>query len=81
VDAYQSRLSKSLAGVLEAKISELTGMLVSTPSPDHSHYSERVGHIKGLQWALKELQDAEEKMSKPEKAETTLQSIRQSYES
>jgi len=80
MDAYQIRFAKSLCDILENRVSELTALLVSTPAPDHSAYSERVGHIKGLKSALQEARDLEERMGKPEAKKEQGATNRRGYE-
>lgn len=66
MDAYQARFSKSLCDILENQAQNLTRLLVSTRAVDHADYTERVGHIKGIEWALKEARDLESRMDRPE---------------
>jgi hypothetical protein len=82
MDAFQVRFSTALRAALEARIIDLTGLLVKTPAPDHSSYMERVGRIKGLQDALIEAHDIEARMDKPEGPRNGVaeNSVRQTYE-
>lgn len=80
MEAYQARFSKTLCGILENKIDELTNLLVSTRAVDFPGYTERVGHIKGLQWALQEARDLEKQMDGPEGKTAAQGLVRQSYE-
>lgn len=80
MEAYQARFSKTLCDIFENKIDELTNLLVSTRAVDFSGYTERVGHIKGLQWALQEARDLETRLDRPEGQKAAQNTVRQSYE-
>lgn len=82
MDAFQIRLSTALRAALEAKIVDLTALLVKTPAEDYPSYKERVGRIKGLHDALVEARDIEARMDKPEGAKNGVaeNSVRQTYE-
>ena len=69
MDAYSKRFASSLSDLLTAKKRELTDLLVSTPAPDHAAYMERVGRIKGVEFAIETASDLETKMSAPDKVE------------
>ena len=82
MDAFQTRFAQQFSAEIETKIAELTRLLVTTPATDHSAYMERVGHLRGLAWALATAREVEAVLSKPEhKAAPSEAKARQTYES
>lgn len=81
MDAYQTHYASALRDLLEKKIVELTSLLATTMAPDHSSYAERVGHIRGLRFALEEAIELEQRMAQPEQKHATAIEPRRTYES
>lgn len=66
MDAYSNRLSQNLQQGIEAKITELSLLLATTPAGDHADYMQRVGRIQGLREAETIRQNAERDLGRAE---------------
>jgi hypothetical protein len=69
MDVFQTRLSQALSARLGERIAKLTAQLISSASPDHAHYMERVGVIRGLKHAMEAIQEVEIELGRPEKGQ------------
>lgn len=75
----ETRVLSLLRSQIEDEISERKAKLVSAQSPDHAHYTERCGQIRGLELALQ----FQERIEKDSRAGTEVQSeptLRPRYE-
>lgn len=66
MDAFTSRLARSVRETLTDWISEKSRLLSEAPSTEFAHYRERVGEIKGYRKALELLDKTETDLGRPE---------------
>ena len=66
MDAFESRVTRSVKETLDTRISDLKSRLVNTPAEDYAGYKQRVGHIAGLSDALTVIREAEKTFSRAE---------------
>lgn len=71
MDGYQVRFAGTLREKLEKLIADRTTSLSTSPAPDYAGYMDRVGFIKGLRYALQEMDQVQTDLSNPDKKPIT----------
>ena len=81
MDAFTTRLSKTLREQLEADAHDSSHKLVIAVAPDYATYREKVGFVNGLKRALALLSEIEKELGRAESADNLpIYSGRRSYE-
>ena len=81
MDAFTTRLSKTLREQLEADAHDASHKLTIAVEPDYAGYREKVGLVKGLKHALALLSEIEKELGRAESAESLpIYTGRRSYE-
>lgn len=81
MDAFTTRLSKTLREQLQADMSDASHKLVIAAAPDYATYREQVGFVKGLKRAEAILAQIETELGRAEQPEgMPIYTGRRSYE-
>lgn len=70
MDLYQSRFAAVLKDTLETNAVERTTALVTTKASTYEDYRERIGFIRGLKYALDQIEAVRKTLDRPETSTT-----------